>query len=168
MRFERSSAAALVLVMGMSCDGTGLPEQPSWAGMYTVRADTVRYCTETTTATGRTCDCTAPGHLEGTFNLSADAAGKPTGEVHLRECPPGATCGALVAYEVVEYQTSNPNPPSGLSFCAGHCGFAGNDGGIRFSGAPIPANPLQGFFGRNDGNVRGCGSDSGPFTATKQ
>jgi hypothetical protein len=166
MKLGRLNIAALAVALSASCDTFG-KDEPSWVGVYTLRADTVRYCTETTTASGRTCDCTAPGHLEGTLSLSADDDEKPTGQLHLQECPPGAACGTLTSYPIVAYVTSNPNPPAGLSFCAGRCPFADN-GGMQFAGAAIPANPLTGFFSRADGNVRGCGADAGVFTATRR
>jgi hypothetical protein len=174
MTHERLTVAAVVAALTFGCDTDGPiiePPLPSWTGEYTVRADTVRYCTENQTPTGRTCDCSAPGHLEGTLSLSAHKNDEPIGEIKLRECPPGAACGAEVTYPIVAFNgVPNPNPPPGprLSFCAGKCPFAGGDGGIHFIDAAIPANPLSGHFWRADGNVRGCGSDSGPFTATKR
>lgn len=164
------------VVAALSCDD--LPKEPggasnqSWSGVYTVRAETARVCVETTTPTGRTCDCSETGHLEGALTLAAATDGKPTGDVTLRECFPGRTpaCGADVSYAVVPFTgPPNPNPPPGerLSFCARKCPFAGNDGGIHFIDAAIASNSLTGHFWRADGNVRGCGSDSGPFTAIR-
>jgi hypothetical protein len=109
--------------------------------------------------------------LEGTLTLSADTDRKPTGVAQLRECPPGTACGAEVSYPIIAFNgVPNPYPPPGerLSFCAGKCPYTGYDSGIHFIDASIPANPLTGHFWRADGNVRACGSDSGPFTATKQ
>jgi hypothetical protein len=169
MKGGRLGVALVIAMIAFACDTTD--PGPSWVGTYTVLADTVRYCTENLTPAGRTCDCTAPGHLEGTLELLADTEGKPTGELSLRECPPGGPCGSDVTYPVIPHTgPPNPNPPAGdrLSFCAGHCPFAGDDDGIQFIDALVPANPLTGHFWRADGNVRSCGSDSGPFTATRQ
>ena len=174
MQLGRLGLGASVAAIAFACDTSAVIiepplEQPSWAGAYSLIADTVRYCTESATPTGYVCNCTSTGRLEGTLSLAADATGKPTGEVKLRECPSGGACGAEATYAVVPYTTDNPTPPATdrLHFCAGKCPWAGNDGGIRFINA-IPANPLIGSFSRFDGSVRGCGIDSGPFVATRQ
>ena len=174
MPLQKLGFVGVVAVMAVTCDSYGPPSDPAdpaWVGNYSLRADTVRYCIENQTPSGRTCDCTAPGHMEGTISLSADSERMPVGEVKLRECPPGAACGAELTRQVIRYQSFPPKTTSADSvhFCAGQCiGLSFNDGGIDFSNAVVEGSTLRGFFRRADGNVRACGADSGPFTATRQ
>jgi hypothetical protein len=167
MRLGRPGFLAFVFATVASCESD---EMPAWVGVYTLRADTVRYCVENTTATGRTCDCTAPGHMEGSISLRADASYVPSGEVKLRECPTGAPCLAEVTLPVIEYHSFPPRITSAdsVNFCAGKCTAIFGDGGIDFSVATVQGGNLKGWFRRSDGNVRACGADHGPFTATRR
>ena len=170
MRAKRLGFLGLAAVMAMTCDSGPLSD-PAWVGQYTLRADTVRYCVEDQTPPGRRCNCTEPGHMEGTLSLSANEERMPTGALTMRECPPGVACGADVTRMVLKYQSYPPRNTSAdtVNFCAGQCiGFTPDDDGIDFSSGVVQGNTLRGWFRRADGNVRGCGADGGPFTATRQ
>ena len=176
MRAFRCLAVVHAITTGASCaDPTPLTQQtqpPAWVGSYALVADSAVTCTETTTASGRTCDCQPPGHYEGTLTLASDSVGVAVGTLTVSTCLPGQSCMTPAEFPIRPYIV--PPPPPGttvpsywLAFCAGvGCPYGGN-GGWAFR-IPAEGASLVGHYVRDDGNVRGCGADLGPFVATRQ
>jgi len=172
MRGLRNLAVLIAIGVMPSCSDNTSQAAAPWVGTYALFADSAQTCTETQLPAGRQCDCQPPGHYEGTLTLTNDTAGVAAGTLEVSECRPGQACAAPVEFMIRPYIV--PPPPPGttlptywLAFCAGvGCPYGGN-GGWAFR-IPVEATPLAGHYARDDGNVRGCGADFGPFVATRQ
>jgi hypothetical protein len=173
-RFARIVIASGTLVACSENGPANNRQPPEWIGTYAVLADSSAHCHEEISPAGRSCICDTYGHYEGTLSLDVDVDGEPTGSLTVRECLPGRTpsCDDQAAtFAVMKYQAPPPPPgttlpTSWLRFCADGCPFAGNNAWAFW--VPSSGSNLIGRFSRSDGNVRACGADLGPFTATRQ
>lgn len=165
----------LAVLAPLACaeDVTRIRETPAWVGTYSLIADSSSYCEEVQDPNGRRCVCGPSGYYEGTLSLVADDTGAVGGALVIQECRPGNNpeCGNSTSYGVGPFTGPFPPPgvelpPAWIRFCANGCLY-GSNGGWNFM-VPSQGSNLVGRYSRGDGNIRGCGSDYGPFTAVRQ